>query len=117
MQGVQLFIRVTDDDIGNDDDLIDVIQVDHNLSIGESSTNHHLGIYGYVTMELTVRALCVDGFAGPNCSQCVTGYTGTLCDVKLVALNKTSTDIHKGCNISMEVPEQSNMQHANGWLY
>ena len=85
MQGIQLYISVMDDDQQRTnprpDDLIDILLIDHTLPIGEESMRqNYSGIFNfmYVTMDLTVKAVCADNFTGADCTQCVPGNTGQL---------------------------------------
>ena len=83
-QGVQLLIDIADDDYNNQAnasqyDFIDILLINHSLPIGqESIRQNHTGIYNFVTMDLTVRAVCAENFIGADCTQCVAGYTGAM---------------------------------------
>ena len=79
LQGVQIYIEVQDED-SNLDDLIDLLLIDHNLTIAKSLQQNHTGIYNFVTMNLTTTVFCEENFGGSNCTQCVPGFTGTICD-------------------------------------
>ena len=82
-KGVQLFIRAMDDDSrqGNPDDLVDTLLINHNLSIGEVPPRQsYTGIYNFLTMDLTIKAVCAENFTGADCTECVSGYTGAFCD-------------------------------------
>jgi hypothetical protein len=94
LKGVQLSINATDDDtnLGNDDDLVDTLLINHSLPVGEESVRmNYIGIYGFLTMDLTIRAVCVENFTGGDCSQCVPGLTGASCDVQIIDSEDFST--------------------------
>ena len=85
-QGVQLYVEVIDSDSGGSDDLIDVLLIDHDLPIGQPSPRqNHSGIFDfkYVMMDLSITAICGRNFQGPDCSQCLPGFTGTMCNVNI----------------------------------
>ena len=74
-QGVQLYIKVLDHDDSTDlydsDDLIDIMLIDHNLPTGvRSTTQTYTGVLGYLTMNLTIKEMCTEGFIGSDCTQC-----------------------------------------------
>ena len=69
LQGVQVYIEIRDDDGGNDNKLIDLLLIDHNLPVAESLQQNHTGIYNLVTMNLTITVFCVPGFTGPDCNE------------------------------------------------
>ena len=96
MQGVQLFINISDDDSDhvrnpNQDDLVDTLLIDHNLPIGESTRQTYTGVYNFITVDLTVRAVCAEYFTGENCTQCVPGNTGELCNTKVEDLDSSES--------------------------
>ena len=65
------------------DDLVDTLLVNHNLPVGKESVRmNYTGIYGFLTMDLTLRAVCAENFTDRDCSQCVPGFTGAQCDVQ-----------------------------------
>ena len=76
---MQIYIEVQDQDF-NDDDLIDLLLIDHNLMIARSLQQNHTGIYNIVTMNLTITAFCEENFGGSDCTECVPGFTGTNCN-------------------------------------
>ena len=85
-QGVQLHIEIIDEDSENDDDLIDVLLIDHSLPIGQPAPRQtYTGIYSinFVTMDLSIVARCVGNFQGPDCSRCISGFAGSMCDVRI----------------------------------
>lgn len=68
----------------NPDELVDILQISHSLPIGRTSPRqNYTGMYGFVTMDLSITAVCVQNFQGANCTQCVSGFTGTLCDMDI----------------------------------
>ena len=93
MQGVQLHIEVIDDDSdfrntnpNNNDDLIDLLLIDHSLPIGQSSPRQsYTGVYDfdYVTMDLSITARCVGNFEGSDCTLCLPGFAGVECEVNI----------------------------------
>ena len=84
-QGVQLHIEIIDDDYSHSaDDLIDVLLIEHNLPIGQPSPRkNYTGIYNisFVTMDLSITAKCAENFQGSDCSRCLPGFAGTMCNV------------------------------------
>ena len=111
LQGVQVYIEMCDNDGENNNDLVDLLLIDHNLAVAESLRQNHTGIYNLVTMNLTITVFCVPGFTGPdyneidhclrmNCSgngecipsmdgvgtfhcACYPGFTGELCHTNI----------------------------------
>ena len=78
--GVQLFIAVLDKDVTTADDLVDILLISHNLSIGEESQRqNYSGMFGLVTMDLSITASCAQNFQGSACNDCVLGFTGPHC--------------------------------------
>ena len=85
-QGVQLHIELTDEDSGNPNDLIDVLLIDHDLSVGQPSPRqNYTGIYdiNFVIMDLLIMARCTRNFQGQDCSQCLPGFTGIMCEINI----------------------------------
>ena len=85
-QGVQLYIEVMDSDSSGNDDLIDVLLINHNLPIGQPSPRqNHSGIFDfkYVMMDLSITARCVGNFQGPDCLRCLPGFAGTMCNIRI----------------------------------
>ena len=64
------------------DDFIDVILINHTSSVGiESERQSHSGLFGFVTMDLSITVLCAENFQGPGCTECTqSGFTGANCD-------------------------------------
>ena len=81
MQGVQLFIEIIDQDFSDSDDLIDILLIDHSLPVGESFRETYMGMYGFITMDLSITVLCTENFKGPDCTECVPCLIGTDCQV------------------------------------
>ena len=87
MQEVQLFIEIQDVDVGRNnreganepDELIDIFLINYNQTVGIPQRRTYSGIHGFVTMDLNITVFCVGNFAEPDCSQCVTGFTGPDC--------------------------------------
>lgn len=90
-QGVQLHIEITDDDSDipqNDDDLIDILLIDHDLPMEQPSTRKNYdGVYDYVMMDLSITARCVRNFQGPDYSRCLSGFAGAMCSVRINECN------------------------------
>ena len=40
-----------------------------------------MGMYEFITMDLNITVLCAENFEGPDCTECVPGFTGTDCQV------------------------------------
>ena len=66
---MQIYTEVQDQDIDNEDDLIDLLLIDHNLMIARSLQQNHTGIYNIVTMNLTITAFCEENFGGSDCTE------------------------------------------------
>ena len=58
---------------------MDILLIDHNLTVAESRQQNYTGMYGYVTMNLTITVFCEGNFSGSDCTQCVPGFTGPDC--------------------------------------
>ena len=79
-----------DTNFNNRNELVDVLLIDHDLPIGQPSPRqNHTGVFNikYVMMDLSITARCVGNFQGSNCSQCIPGFAGTLCDVRINECN------------------------------
>ena len=59
---------------------MDILLIDHNLTVAESRQQYYTGMYGYVTMNLTITVFCEGNFSGSDCTQCVPGFIGTDCN-------------------------------------
>ena len=80
VQGVQMYLEIKDFDPDNADDLVDILLIDHSLPLGESTQRQtYNGMFGFVTMDLNITVFCVKNFQVPDCTQCVTGFTGADC--------------------------------------
>lgn len=64
------------------DEFIDIVLVDHNLEVGQTSQRqNHTGMFGFLTVDLSVTIRCAQNFQGSDCTQCVSpGFTGPNCD-------------------------------------
>ena len=79
-QGVQIYVEIQDHDPNNADDLVDILLIDHDLPVGESTQRQtYDGMPGFVTMDLNITVFCTENFQVPDCTQCVTGFTGADC--------------------------------------
>ena len=89
--------------MNDDDDLVDLLLIDHDLAIGESLQQDHTGIYNLVTINITVTVVCQENFEGPNCTQCTPGFAGPNCDDvdKCLQLN-CSGNGHLDCTSSLK---------------
>ena len=77
---MQLYTEIKDDD-GSSFEFVDFIAVNHSLAVNQtSSRGMHRGIYGFVTMDLTITVLCAQNFQGADCTECTPGFTGPNCD-------------------------------------
>ena len=87
LQGVQLYIEVRDHDPDiktNDPELIDIVLINHRSAVGQASRKQSItGVHGFITMDLSITALCAPNFVGADCTQCVTGFTGPNCDTEI----------------------------------
>ena len=77
---MQLYVEIQDFDTNNDDDLVDLLLINHSLPVAESIRQNHTGIYNFVTMDLTLTVFCEENFGGSDCTQCVPGLTGSNCN-------------------------------------
>ena len=86
-ESVQLYIEIRDADSPDqkpDDFLVDTFLINHNESVGEESAKQvHSGMYGFVSMKLVIVVTCIENFQGSDCSQCVPGFTGELCQTNI----------------------------------
>ena len=80
-QGVQLYIEARDEDENGQYQLIDVWRINHILPVGIlSNIQVFTGIYRIMTITLRVRVLCAQNFMGSDCTQCIRGLAGPMCD-------------------------------------
>ena len=80
MQGVQIYTEIHDYDRVNFDELVDIVLIDHSLPVGESTQRQtYDGTFGFVKMDLNITVFCARNFQVPDCTQCVTGFTGADC--------------------------------------
>ena len=81
---MQIYIEVNDNDThldGSRFDSVDLLLINHNQSVEESRQQYYTGMFGIVTMNITVTVFCQENFEGPDCTQCVSGFTGVDCSV------------------------------------
>ena len=81
---MQIYIEVNDSDTdldGSRFDSVDLLLINHNQSVEESRQQNYTGMFGIVTMNITVTVFCQENFEGPDCTQCVSGFTGVDCSV------------------------------------
>ena len=91
--------------LGNDDDLVDTLLVNHNLPVGKESVRmNYTGMYGLLTMDLPLRAVCAENFTGTDCSQCLPGFTGARCDVQIDSEDFISYSPNPSTSISTHQP-------------
>ena len=77
---MQVYVEIQDSDTYSDDDLVDLLLINHSLPVAESIRQNHTGIYNFVTMDLTLTVFCEENFGGSDCTQCVPGFTGSNCN-------------------------------------
>ena len=75
-----MYIEILDEDTITDNDLIDLLLIDHNQAVAWPLRQNHTGVYEFVTMDLTITVLCAENFGGSDCTQCVPGLTGPDCN-------------------------------------
>ena len=90
---MQLYIEIKDRDNSSSsgrygsrppDDLVDTIMIAQSVMVGESQRENHRSSYGFVTMDLNITVLCAaEHFEGPDCTECVPGFTGTDCQTNI----------------------------------
>ena len=80
MQGVQLYIEITDDatESSTVDEIVAVLLLNHNLRVGVESSVSRLQA-PFVTMELTTRVLCAPAFTGAMCDVNIDDCVGEIC--------------------------------------
>ena len=79
---MQLYIEIHDDDSDGTDEFMDFVLVDYSLVAGESSLRqNYTGIFGFITMDLSITVLCARHFQGDDCTLCAPGFTGPNCDI------------------------------------
>ena len=82
------------DGTANDDELVDTFQIVHNLSVGQwSLRQNYSGIYGFATVDLAIAVKCDGNFQGSACTQCLPGFSETLCEIEV------NSEINKGAGI------------------
>ena len=82
MQGVQIYIEVRDRDSGNTSERIGVFGLGATtevLPLNEPSGNVTFES-GFVTISVNITVFCAQNFQGSNCTQCIPGFTGQMCD-------------------------------------
>ncbi len=95
MQGVQLYVEVTDADILTTDEFIDRFEIDvERIPIGiESAPMQYNGSFGYSFLTLSFKVECFISHYFPDCEPdgcenhgnctCFPGYTGQECDINI----------------------------------
>ena len=79
---------------------MDTLIINHNLPIGEESLRqNYTGIYNFSSMDLIITAVCADNFTDANCTQCVPGLTGALCDIKIEEKSEGEIKCIKNYNV------------------
>ena len=59
---------------------MDILLINHTLAVEEPTQRQTFnGRFGFVTMDLNITVFCVENFQEPDCTQCVTGFTGHDC--------------------------------------
>ena len=84
-QSVQIYIEARDQDENGQYQLIDFWRINDDLPVGvQSRTQEFTGEHNI--MRLTTRritVLCAQNFTGSDCTQCVSGLTGSQCDINI----------------------------------
>ena len=82
MQGVQIYIEARDRDSGNTSQLISRFRLTATteiLVLNEPSGNLMID-GGLVTINVNITVYCAQNFQGSDCTQCIPGFTGPMCD-------------------------------------
>ena len=72
--------------------MIDLLLINHSLPVGESQGQSDIGMYGFVTMDLSITVLCTENFEGHDFTECVPDFAGTDC--------QTNIEDYEGVNCS-----------------
>ena len=72
--------------------MIDLLLIDHSLPVRESQGQSYIGMYGFVTMDLSITVLCTENIEGHDFTECVPGFAGTDC--------QTNIEDYEGVNCS-----------------
>ena len=61
---------------------MDAVAIDHSLAVGQATQRqNHTGVFGFVTIDLSITVLCAQNFQGADCTQCTPpGFTGPDCN-------------------------------------
>ena len=78
MQGVQLYIDVMDEDSGSSSQRIAAFRFSTTQSV-DSSRQRTLTPQGTsVEIDVTYTVRCAQNFQGPDCTECIPGFTGAM---------------------------------------
>ena len=68
------------------DELIDRFAISINTVNGPTATQNYSGVFNYAAIDMSIRAMCLQNFSGPNCEvfctencTCPPGFTGEFC--------------------------------------
>jgi hypothetical protein len=73
--------------------------INHSLPVAESLRQNHTGFYQTVTMDLTITVVCAENFAGSDCTQCVPGFIGPDCNMRLKDCSKVTCSGNGECSM------------------
>ena len=67
------------------DELVDIMLIDLDQISLEPlpQRQNYTGVFNFVTMDLSVAALCANNSQPPDCAQCIPGFTGSDCSVNI----------------------------------
>jgi Notch-like protein len=80
MQDVQLYIEIRDRDDGNTSQQISATRHSVTLPLNQPSGNIAIREFGFATINANIRVICAQNFQGSDCTQCIPGFTGAMCD-------------------------------------
>ena len=80
MQGVQLYVEVRDWDSESFSQPIGAIRFGVTQPLNEPSGNMTIREIGFVTINVNITVFCAQNFQGSDCTQCIPGFTGPMCD-------------------------------------
>ena len=79
MQGIQLYVEVRDRDSESTSQLIGFNRFSIIQPLNEPSGNMTISV-GFVTINVIITVFCAQTFQGSDCTQCIPGFTGPMCD-------------------------------------
>ena len=94
MQGVQLYILVGDEDSGSDtNQLIAAFLFPFTQRVNSS---HRETMGNLRAIDVTITVICAQNFTGSDCTQCIRGLTGSMCNETDDCINVTCS-VHGQC--------------------